>query len=82
MVGSDDIRKEYHLALAKLTLYTKIPYLKNFQLPDSDDIYTIYCSRFMFDHAIQTAILFRMSMKKLIEYVTTAVTNIINNRPW
>jgi hypothetical protein len=80
VVDANDIRKQYHLSIAKLTLIPKVSSLKSFALPDPQEIYSIYSSRYMFDQAIQTASLFDFSFTKVITSVIDALTLILHNK--
>lgn len=80
VVDVDDIRKQYHLSIATLTLVPKVSSLKSFSLPDPHEIYSIYSSRYMFDQAIQTASMFDFSLKKVVTSVIDALTLILHNK--
>jgi hypothetical protein len=83
IIDINQIRKCYYLALASLTLHNKNTQLaQSFQLPNPEDVYTIYAANFQFDSAIQIAALYAFRLDKIVSNCVRAIIQIMNHRPW
>ena len=79
----DDIRRLYRLALAKLVLYSQVPYLgTSFKLPDPQDIYATYCSLYDTEAALIMATLFEFDLQKIVKACCEVIARLSNNLPW
>jgi hypothetical protein len=83
IVDCTAIRKAYYDALGKLTLFGTNSHLgQSFQLPDHEDIFSIYCSNNQFDMAIQMANLNNLKLDKVIKNCVKVIVQILHGRPW
>ncbi|KAH6587921.1 hypothetical protein BASA50_011013 [Batrachochytrium salamandrivorans] len=66
VIESEDIRKQYYLALAKLHLHARFPHIvQNTLSLQPGDAISMYCQAGLFDSAFSLAILFGMSLDRI-----------------
>ncbi|KAJ3362821.1 hypothetical protein HDU91_003238, partial [Kappamyces sp. JEL0680] len=79
----EDIRRMYHLSLAKLLLLPKTTHFaQTFRLPDPQDVFGIYCADREFNKALAIATLFGLDLEKAVVSCASAIVRLINNLPW
>jgi hypothetical protein len=73
-VTREEIRKEYHLAMAKLA-FPNISLSPSFTLPTPEVVYSIYCSQMMVSEAFDIAILFKLDFDRILLAMTEEITS-------
>ncbi|KAJ3324088.1 hypothetical protein HDV06_000629 [Boothiomyces sp. JEL0866] len=77
IITATDLKKLYHLALAKLVLFPTVPHFsQTFQLPLPLDVYSVYCSQRNYKSAKTTAELFDLDYDKLIVMAVQVILTI------